>query len=152
MLLESVQETRLCTRCKQSLSVAQFQPSQLRTTGKSVWCRECTNAYGREYYKRQRAEGKIRVRTHEHHRRKCLKKKYGITLEDYNRIFAEQGGVCAVCGEAESGNPYGVLEVEHDHETGRVRGLVCHPCNNAIMWYEQAHAYPHFERIVRYLK
>lgn len=66
-------------------------------------------------------------------------------------MFAEQGGVCCICHKAESGNPYGVLEVEHNGKTGQVRGLVCHPCNNAVMWYESWLRYSHSAQVMEYL-
>ncbi len=60
-----------------------------------------------------------------------LKYTYGITIDRFDEILAEQGGKCAVCGRTE---PCGKASwhVDHDHETGRVRGLLCHFCNTAI--------------------
>lgn len=53
-------------------------------------------------------------------------KRYGITIEDWDRMFIEQGGRCAVCKETVDR-----LCVDHDHKTGRVRGLLCLTCNFA---------------------
>lgn len=58
-----------------------------------------------------------------------LARKYGITAEDYNRMLAAQGCVCAICGKPEKGKR---LAVDHCHATGRVRGLLCMNCNRAI--------------------
>ena len=52
-----------------------------------------------------------------------LRSKYGITVEDYERMHNEQGGVCVICQNADK------LVVDHDHITGKVRGLLCHNCN-----------------------
>lgn len=52
-------------------------------------------------------------------------KRYGITAEDYDHMFAEQNGLCAICGRPDSR----ALSVDHDHETGKVRGLLCSKCN-----------------------
>jgi len=64
-------------------------------------------------------------------RRKRLKARYGITIAEYDAMLAAQGGTCAVCGTAEcaSGRRFAV---DHDHTTGRVRGLVCLFCNRAL--------------------
>jgi len=62
-------------------------------------------------------------------RKSHLKRKFGITLEDYDRMLVEQGGGCAICGD-----PPGVtaLHVDHCHDSGRVRGLLCFRCNSAL--------------------
>jgi len=58
-----------------------------------------------------------------------LKHKYGIDEQEYARLFEAQGGKCAICGEPPGKKP---LAVDHDHETGVVRGLLCHRCNTGI--------------------
>jgi hypothetical protein len=58
-----------------------------------------------------------------------LRKKYGITFQDFVDILAEQNGACALCFKAP--NPDKQLHVDHCHDTGCVRGLLCHQCN----WY-----------------
>lgn len=58
--------------------------------------------------------------------------RYGVTPEDYDRMFAEQGGVCAICGQPETATRRGIVRslcVDHDHTTGVVRGLLCSRCN-----------------------
>lgn len=60
------------------------------------------------------------------------KHKYGITLEDYGRMFAEQGGKCAICFTTSPGVRVRHFQVDHCHKTGAVRGLLCHKCNRAV--------------------
>jgi hypothetical protein len=60
-----------------------------------------------------------------------LKKNFGITLEDYDRMYAEQKGSCAICGRYQS-QLSKFLGVDHNHETNAVRGLLCRACNAAI--------------------
>lgn len=55
--------------------------------------------------------------------------RYGMTAEDYAALSDAQGGVCAVCGRPPSRTR---LAVDHDHETGRVRGLLCQHCNRGL--------------------
>ncbi len=71
-----------------------------------------------------------------HKRAIWLKGKYGIALEEYTRMFVKQGGVCAICRRPElkvhkSGTRHS-LNVDHCHITGRVRGLLCSPCNTSL--------------------
>ena len=59
------------------------------------------------------------------------KRKYGISLEDYNEMFYEQHGSCGICGKHQE-ELRGRLCVDHSHETGEVRGLLCQECNSAL--------------------
>jgi len=64
-----------------------------------------------------------------------LLRKYGITQGDYNSILKAQGGVCAICSRPETSKFHGkvrALAVDHDHDTGKVRGLLCWACNGSI--------------------
>ena len=66
-------------------------------------------------------------------RQRTLKTKYGISVEQYDQMLADQDGACAICGGSGPGaSRFGVLVVDHDHETGDVRGLLCSNCNSAI--------------------
>lgn len=65
-------------------------------------------------------------------RRTQLKNKYGITLEQYDEILIAQGGHCFFCDRTPAQERYGVLAVDHCHETGRIRGLLCMTHNRAI--------------------
>lgn len=62
-------------------------------------------------------------------KRRTRVKQYRLTLEEFDALLTGQGGVCAVCG-----NPpkLGNLHIDHCHETGRVRGLLCAGCNTSI--------------------
>lgn len=68
---------------------------------------------------------------------KKLQRKHGITLADYNKMLADQNGVCAICKRPEtaidkrSGKPY-VLAVDHCHRSNQIRGLLCTGCNTSI--------------------
>lgn len=60
-------------------------------------------------------------------RKSRMLRTYGLTVEEYDEILETQGGVCAICqNECATGRR---LAVDHDHETGIVRGLLCHTCN-----------------------
>lgn len=60
-----------------------------------------------------------------------LKRLYGITLDEYNKMLAHQGGCCAICMETASSR----LHVDHCHSTGKVRGLLCSKCNTGLGAY-----------------
>lgn len=63
-----------------------------------------------------------------------LRKKYGITEADYDDMLRRQGGRCAICKDTDARNRHGTdrFSVDHDHESGHVRALLCGSCNSAI--------------------
>lgn len=63
-------------------------------------------------------------------RKSKLKNKYGISLEDLFSLKQRQNNVCAICESEEN------LCVDHSHETGKVRGLLCHNCNKGLGFFE----------------
>ena len=77
-----------------------------------------------------------------------IKKKYGLSKEEYFKILAEQNGVCYICQrtpeKAQRGKRARHLSVDHDHVTGHVRGLLCTWCNGDLL--------PPFERDVQKLE
>ena len=83
----------------------------------------------------QACKAKRRKRqTHEHHRRTILKRR-GISEDEYLEMYGEQNGRCAICDSPPNhgnGARYGRLSIDHDHETGRVRGLLCSRCNSGL--------------------
>lgn len=63
----------------------------------------------------------------------CYRKKYGITLEQYNKLLAAQNGICVLCGKKDAYKNKGRnLFVDHNHQTNVVRGLLCSRCNTMI--------------------
>lgn len=78
-----------------------------------------------------------------HNRERNLWSKYGITLKDYDRMFLAQAGVCDICQQSQLDNR--PLCVDHNHKTGKVRGLLCAGCNANLAWIEKL--YPHDNRL-----
>lgn len=67
-------------------------------------------------------------------RKYMLKNKYGLTEADYEAMLKKQGGLCAICNADRGGNRHGTdyLAVDHCHDTGKVRGLLCQKCNHGL--------------------
>mgnify|MGYP001590153265 FL=1 len=82
------------------------------------------------------------------YRDKSLKRDYGITLDQYNSMLTSQSGVCAACKGPPGGK--GTYHVDHDHRTGKIRGLLCHNCNASLgMVNDDA---SRLRLLIRYLK
>ncbi len=64
-----------------------------------------------------------------YYRNRSLKLRYGITQTDYEKILLSQGGGCAVCQTTITGSGKDFFDVDHNHTTGAVRGLLCRHCN-----------------------
>jgi len=82
-------------------------------------------AYQREYRK---ATAHIQ-------RARLLRRTFNLSLQEYGEILVAQNGVCAICNQPERTKRNGktkALSVDHNHETGKIRGLLCHDCNTAI--------------------
>ncbi len=78
-------------------------------------------------------------------RARTLKGRYNITVEYFNRMLLEQKGLCGICGNPETAtrkSTSGIvrtlqLSVDHNHETGEIRGLLCSKCNLAISYFKE---------------
>lgn len=95
--------------------------------------REKVRERGRDYYRKNAAEVGAKNAAYRRGRRRenrgySLKHHYGMTIEQYEAMLERQGGLCASCGDPFEKTPH----VDHNHETGVVRELLCGPCNLAV--------------------
>lgn len=126
--------TRECSTCRLAKPYACFYLHRRRGDGSFAYdasCKACQSARARRWAKDNPK------RHRDNRRRHAFKATYGITEADYDRLLAEQGGVCAICGldEPASHGRTGTqfrLSVDHCHETGAIRGILCQKCNRAI--------------------
>lgn len=65
-------------------------------------------------------------------RTRNYKRNYGLTIEDYDQMFEDQDGRCVICGAESPGSKRKHFFIDHDHETGKIRGLLCGHCNTAL--------------------
>jgi leucyl aminopeptidase (aminopeptidase T) len=114
-------------------------------------------AYGRTYYRankdkwaERRKNPKAKEYMKAYARPYGLKRRHGMTIEQYDAMLAAQHGVCAICGEPPTVGFNKRLHVDHDHKTEVRRGLLCMHCNHAI---ERMDKYPDWaSRAENYLK
>lgn len=114
---------RKCCRCRISLPVEQ-------SGTKNAYCRPCEA----ELRRVSRGSFEDQSRVMDAYRFK----KFGLSPEGYLAMLEKQQGLCAVCGKPETaksrsaGRATKALAVDHDHETGKIRGLLCQRCNTAL--------------------
>jgi hypothetical protein len=105
-----------CADCRQYKPVSEFPRNKNTKDGFHCYCKICNNA--RSYESRQRLHGGSR---HYH-----LKRRYGIGADEFDDLVVQQGGICAICGRPDPEH------VDHDHDTGAVRGILCFNCNGGL--------------------
>ena len=105
---------KTCTSCQVTKPLDCFGPDKNGRGGVKSKCRECRKTEHRDYQWERN-----------------LMRHYGITVDDYNRMFADQNGCCAICKRHQSEFRRS-FAVDHDHETGKVRGLLCISCNRGL--------------------
>ena len=105
-----------CADCKTFKPVTEFPRNKNTKDGYHCYCKACNNA--RTYESRQRLHGGSR---HYH-----LMHRYGIGADDFDELVRRQGGVCPICGRADPEH------VDHSHDTGAVRGILCFNCNGGL--------------------
>lgn len=102
--------------------------------------RDRTKEEHKDYFRKWRKDHKEQLREYyknwhkqnpDYEKNRRLQSCYGIDLETYSDLFAAQGGECAICG-IHADLFERALAVDHNHETGKVRGLLCHNCNLAL--------------------
>jgi hypothetical protein len=116
---------KTCTRRGESKAADLFHQDRTSKDGRYSRCKACLAKNRRANYDRYRIKQRLAER------RWWLRTEYGLTIEDYDALLEKQGGACAVC-QAPTGAQARRLHIDHDHETGKVRGLLCGPCNSAL--------------------
>ncbi len=165
---------KTCTKCNVPKELECFAPTNQKLKfGVKSWCRDCEREYKREWVKQDPKRGTARTmawrksnrekvrdwnrayakktraenpaQTSLYNRRNHFKRLYGVTLEWRDNKIAEQKNLCAICG-----GPPGKLglALDHNHNTGKVRDLLCCQCNTGlhkmerdIEWIRKAAAY-----------
>lgn len=115
---------KFCPDCEEKRPLEEFYVNQKGT--RTVVSTRCRPHHTR-YYDARRLE--------KHGSRAAARwyEKWGLTQEGYDALLESQGGVCAICERpARGGLMDHSLHVDHDHETGEVRGLLCRSCNTAL--------------------
>lgn len=123
---------KTCSKCGLTKKAEEFNID--RTRGKLISrCKACRNAACIAWRKSKPTYETDRYQaTKQHTRERHLVRKYKVSLADYNAMLVAQKGGCAICGALERDQFKGVLHVDHCHETGRVRGLLCRGCNHML--------------------
>lgn len=113
-----------CKDCGESKPVTEFYDRGAKY--KSPYCKPCDIIRRMDYEERNKDAVKLKQRAGH------LRRRYGITLEQFEELYAKQEGKCALCERKEE-EFYRKLHVDHNHVTGEIRGLLCNHCNHWLV-------------------
>jgi hypothetical protein len=137
---------KTCNKCRQTKAVNNFFADKgNKTDGRASICKICktSSIYAWREKNKDKYNAYMRQKNKEQYPKDRLRR-YGITLEQHQRMLVEQDSKCAVCGKAQMGKR--PLVVDHDHETDIVRELLCYKCNRDMATLDD----PNFERLLAY--
>lgn len=155
---------KICKTCKIEKSDDNFYIDPRYKSGHAPECKSCKVEYRKQWNKIHKESNNLKSRMYDlaHPEEKRIRNKnyyeknkekslaysriysrnktYGITEEIYNTILNKQGGGCAICGLKETAvgkitKRVKPLSVDHDHNTGKIRGLLCEKCNHGLGWF-----------------
>lgn len=157
--MEKTSKTKVCCRCHKRKLLNQFRHGQPKSPdGRTGACKKCLNKMAKKKYweNPQKERDKKNAQYHADPsvtRRSTLKKLYDITLEDYNALALQQKGLCAICNKPPIRNNQfkgEQLVVDHNHNTGKIRALLCARCNLAIGQFK--HNIDLLKKAINYLR
>lgn len=147
-------DPKQCIKCGEMKSLSEFTIHNRAKGQHRNFCHECEKKWIRDYHKSPQgkaknqewiAQNQIKIAEYKrlyredeqkraqnkiYHRAKWLKDAFNMTVADYMALYEKQDGKCAICGSAQNGKKN--FCIDHDHETGKVRGLLCHNCNVSV--------------------
>jgi hypothetical protein len=116
-----------CPKCNQVKQIDEFNKDIHTFTGYAVYCKECSNLIGHSRYRKHK----------EKYQNYRLLKKFKITTGEYKSLFDAQNNSCAICQVPWDGKKF--MPVDHDHKTGKIRGILCDDCNLGLGKFNDSH-------------
>jgi hypothetical protein len=138
------EQHKICSKCRIEKPLDAFWPAKKERYGRNSQCKTCRNEQRRAAYAENpekykgRQIGYSKTEKGKRIQRICdLRKTYGITQNDFERMENAQNGVCAICGKPETtihalSGMVQRLSIDHSHKTGKIRGLLCSRCNTKL--------------------
>lgn len=120
---------KVCRYC--GVQLTQLNTNKGRLEHRDYKCKQCERTQSHKQYHENPAKHA------EYARASSLKGRYGISIEEYDRMFMIQSGLCAICHKPETNLLHGSprrLAVDHNHSTGQIRALLCTKCNAVLGW------------------
>jgi len=144
--MNTVVKTKRCSRCKRRLSINKFGKCKSSPDNLYYWCKLCVSEYSKQWYLAHHQQSLKQMKEYNQTkagkasaRKTHLKYNYNLTLEQYDKLLKKQKGCCGICNKPQS-NFKKRFAVDHNHQTGKIRGLLYRECNRQLGivtgWYE----------------
>ena len=133
---------KVCSHCNVEKGLDEFYFVKSRNRYSAI-CKECDKAASRARHRKYRDEDSERLT--ERNRITKLKSRYGLTPEEYEEMFKSQSGKCKICHEELTDSV-----IDHCHETGKVRGILCRHCNSGLGLFKDNTT--HLMNAIKYLE
>lgn len=123
-------QTKHCNRCHRTLPVTAFHKDKSKPDGRNAYCKECNCRHSNTWYHQNPEKARAqRQRYYQGHKEEFwaanLRSRFGLSVENFMTVLEAQQHKCAICCGVFTSRPC----VDHDHETGEIRGLLCGECN-----------------------
>lgn len=142
--------SKKCNGCNCEKLLCEFGKDKYRGDGLTTKCKSCRNIQNRQYFKlhpemRKKHNDANKEKRHKLYnspewksklRDSHLKSKFDLTHIDYQNMLESQGGVCKICKRHRLASNKGHMVIDHCHETGVIRGVLCNWCNRALGLFE----------------
>ncbi|MBU0847166.1 endonuclease VII domain-containing protein [Patescibacteria group bacterium] len=149
------QNEKVCRKCKISKTLDNFYKRSRSKDGLTSWCKTCTlEQHKTEPYKNTREKHRENCKEHItlQQRATGYLRRYNLTWPEFTQLQNNQNGTCAICGKIFSPQTWDKrtdICIDHDHQTGKVRGLLCHLCNRGLgQFYDRVDL---LEQAIKYL-
>ena len=131
-------QIKICTKCGEAKSIGDFYRDSQKPSQLSPQCKSCKNTINKSWGEKNKEtiaviKNRWLLKNKEYRQiislRSHLKRKYGLTIEEYEVLVEKQDGLCAICKKEDI---ISRLSIDHNHRTNKVRGLLCRNCNSLI--------------------
>lgn len=122
-----------CSRCKETRPVREFHRRPSASDGLMSHCKSCNATKARNWRKANPDKRRALDRRYDGSRWAAyLWRTYRFTVAEYDQLLSLQQGKCAICKCSAPGGRTTKMHVDHDHATGKIRGLLCSKCNQML--------------------
>lgn len=126
-MIKIIENKKRCSKCDEILDLSNFRKMPKIKCGYRSSCKKCDNKQRRLYLSKMTNDERRNKR-----KKEAIKNSHGIDIQEYNNMQIKQNNKCLICGKEESMKLHSNIKflcVNHCHDSGKIRGLLCNSCN-----------------------